>query len=694
MSDKPKPKSRARKDKSSIAVPADPPAPPPAHSPAEHADADTTLAGAAKAVSRILCFPPKTGARKFARATKVLAAPAAPPFPAPADPAALAAFLRTTLGISVPGPTEARDHGHTSSPLDYLAHAFFEGRRFTHPDPLHDSYAPTDCVVWANRGGGKTFLGAVATMLDLVFKPGIQVRILGGSLEQSRRMQDHLHALFAHPALAPLVRRGPNATGTRRLLLTNGSRAEILAASETSVRGVRVQKVRCDEVDLFDPALWRAVQLTTRSIPCPGPWGATVRGTIEALSTMHRPFGLMWDLTRAGAPAFSGSSPKGEVAPKATVGATAFSTPPSVLPSPPSSSSVPSSLAPSPLLPSPSSRLLFRWGIIDALEFCGPQHHCDTCNLFDDCRGRAKAIPPEASGHIRIADARAQKSRVDIETWRSEMLCLEPRTHDLVYPEFDPRIHIFGLASDDATLAPFAPAPSGPVDALAPEFLVTHRPSSSSSGSSPQGEVSPQATVGAPVSSTLSSAFPSSSSGPPKYWLAGMDFGFRADTAILLARIDDSGTIWIERESIARQRILGRHIDTLLAWLAPLGGPRALRFLAADPAGNADNQQSGRDNIDLIRASGLTVRTRASTIEAGLKLVRARLAPAAGGPPRLLVHARCTGLIDCLRRYHYEESDGRSLIPAKGEFDHACDALRYMIAMHDAGLTGTRTGRW
>src|SRR4051812_25940975 len=65
---------------------------------------------------------------------------------------------------------------HHNTPLDYLAHAFFE------------SASETDAVVWACRGGGKTMIGAVATLLDMLFKPGIQIRILGGSKDQSSRM--------------------------------------------------------------------------------------------------------------------------------------------------------------------------------------------------------------------------------------------------------------------------------------------------------------------------------------------------------------------------------------------------------------------------------------------------------------------------------------------------------------------------
>lgn len=449
-------------------------------------------------------------------------------------------MLREVLGISIPARALRDSSG--AAPLDYLSHTFFEGRRFEHADPASDTRDPTDCVVWANRGGGKTFLGAVATMLDLVYKPGIQVRILGGSLEQSKRMQEHLARLFEHERLAPLLRPGRAGRAARSITLENGSRAEVLAASETSVRGVRVQKVRCDEVELFDPALWRAVQLTTRSLAVSGPWGSEVRGGIEALSTMHLPYGIMWDLVGAGV----GGS--GEL-PAAT-----------------------------PL------RRLFRWGLIDALERCDDPRPCESCNLFDDCRGRAKSIAPGAGGHIRIADARSQKRRVDVETWRSEMLCLEPRTHDLVYPDFDPRIHIIGMAGDEAM-----------------------------GTASLRGETSDADTESSCIT------------------IAGMDFGFRAETAILIGRLRASdNTIFIDHEIVASQRTMARHIDSIAAYMQTRGGVGAIRWLAADPAGRSRNDQTGADNIALLNQAGIRAIGADNAVEPGIRRVRSRLAPADG----------------------------------------------------------------
>ncbi|TVQ53436.1 MAG: hypothetical protein EA377_07945 [Phycisphaerales bacterium] len=275
-------------------------------------------------------------------------------------------YVRSVLGFSMPRHPIVR--GHTA-PFAYLEHAYFE--RCT----------PRDCLVWANRGGGKTQLGAIATLLDLLFKPGIQIRILGGSLEQSSKMYRYLKRLLESELFHDLI--AGNLT-ERGVELLNGSRVEVLAQSERAVRGQRVHKLRCDEVELFEPEIWDAAQLVTRSGTC----GETfVAGAIETLSTMHRPFGLMQSLLdRARA----------------------------------------------------QNRRVFRWSVLDTLERCPPQRPCESCLLWHECGGRAK----RASGFIAIDDAIQQKRRVDESTWASEMLCDRPRRDENVFPEFDEAVHV------------------------------------------------------------------------------------------------------------------------------------------------------------------------------------------------------------------------------------------------------------
>ncbi len=581
----------------------------------------------------------------IARAPRPTTAPPTPdpaaiaPGRPPRTPAELHAFLRERLDIEV---ADAPMLPASTAPFHYLVHTFFEGRFAPSPGPASD-FVPTDAVLWANRGGGKTFLGAVATMLDLVFKPAVQVRILGGSLEQSRRMHDHLRRLFDHPALADLI---DGRMTEKRLRLKNGACAEILAQSETAVRGTRVQKLRCDEVELFDRDVWLAAQLTTRSLPLRGPWGPWVRGSIEALSTMHRPFGLMWDIV-AEAGGLEMATSQMAKGPNANPRERTHS-----------------SMRPFGPLP-PSRRRLFRWGVLDVLAPCGPEHACDSCALWDECGGRAKgdphgvphgetpriasrahaatlllrhpaAPPPPRRGHITVADALALKARVDPETWRSEMLCLSPRRSHCVYPEFDPAVHVF------------------------------------------DGHVEP----------------PASAFGPAGTLICGMDFGFRAPTVVLWALVAADGTLRIIDERIAAGSRLEEHARAITDGGAPgARGWPAPAWIGIDPAGNARSEQTGVSNAHCLRAAGLAVRTRAMPIHAGVNLVRARLAPADASAPRLLVHRRCTGLIEALQRYHYDESRPESLDPVKDGPDHAADALRYLVVGLDRPYL-TKSGKY
>ncbi|MEM9083430.1 MAG: terminase family protein [Planctomycetota bacterium] len=206
------------------------------------------------------------------------------PWAIPRTPDRLHAFLGEVFAIDV--PRTAITEG-ASSPFDYLVHAFFEPGMRDEEGPEEENQTTGDCVVWASRGSGKTFYSAIATALDLIFKPGVEVRVLGGSLEQASRMYEHLRDVFDQDDLAPLV---DGRITERKLQLVNGSRVALLAASQTSVRGVRPNILRCDEVDLFDPDVWRAATLTTRSAKC---GDVLVRGRIEALSTWHLAGGMM-----------------------------------------------------------------------------------------------------------------------------------------------------------------------------------------------------------------------------------------------------------------------------------------------------------------------------------------------------------------------------------------------------------------
>lgn len=496
----------------------------------------------------------------------------------PTTPAELGAFLREHLQIEVPGV--ALIEGHTS-PMQYLAHAFFEDT------------VPRDSVVWANRGGGKTFLAAVATLLDLVFKPGIEIRILGGSLEQAGRMHEHLRSLLEREPFAGMVQ---GKVTDKRVRLRNGSRVELLAQSQTSVRGTRVQKLRCDEVELFDPAVWEAAQLVTRERQC---GDVFVPGSIECLSTMHKPFGIMHKLVKASSREGGG----GEAFPFAHENASGHAV--------------------------PAVRRLHKWGVLDVLGSCGDEHECASCSLETACAGRAKRRDRrgEPGGHVSVSEARRLMSRVGSGTWEAEMLCLRPMRSDCVLPEFDPHTHVVG-------------------------------------------------------------ALPGETAGWS--WLCGMDFGFRAPTAVLWAGVDPGGTLWVYDERVVAGEVLEKHIESIVTGRPRLrrdgesggaGHPRPV-WVGIDPAGAQRSLQSGVSDKAMLKNAGLAVRDRRMKVEEGLGLLRARLAPASGAA-RLLVHRRCERLIESLEKYHYPPDNPEATTPVKDGSDHAVDALRYLVANLD-----------
>ena len=120
---------------------------------------------------------------------------------------------------------------------------------------------------WFGRLPGRgedEWVGAVATLLDLLFKPGCQVRIIGGSREQSEKMYVYLCGLverrFRDLILGRVTKKGFG--------LVNGSRVEILAQSAKAVRRghLSAEGAIAVEIELFKEEVWKAVQLTTRSV--------------------------------------------------------------------------------------------------------------------------------------------------------------------------------------------------------------------------------------------------------------------------------------------------------------------------------------------------------------------------------------------------------------------------------------------
>ncbi|MBM4017197.1 MAG: hypothetical protein FJ288_02545 [Planctomycetes bacterium] len=533
----------------------------------------------------------------------------------PRSAEALWQFVRAAYGLAVPRRAVCLGH---AAPMDYLASAILRPGR--------------DLVVWANRGGAKTELGAVAAHLDAVLRPGCQVRILGGSLDQSEKMYEYLVRKWRGP-FAALLAREPTA---RRTELATGSAIEVLTQSPRSVRGQRVHRLKCDELDEFDPDVWQAAQFITQSGP--GADGQWIAAQMEVFSTMHRPFGPMAalverlsdcgfrnadcglkDMPSEGAQGRGGGGAQGRPPPDAQ------------------------SALRTPQLP-----LLLRWCLWEVIEPCPPERSCSRCPLWSGCGGKARG----ADGYFPIDDALAQHARASRAAWETEMLCLRPRGQGLVFDEFDPARHVAPVGFDPA-LPLYRAIDFGYANPFVCLWVQM------------KGDCAAQ---GAERGADERRAPPAPAAGAPQAALRGPQF-----SGPDLSRVQ----VRVLAEYVERERLICEHARAMRR-LDP--GPVAATY--ADPAGWHRSDVTGTGPCQELAAAGMRVRTPRAGILEGVELVRRLLKerPAAAGPG-LVIDPSCRWLIRAFQEYHWEESaDGRrGERPAKDGADHPLDALRYLL---------------
>jgi hypothetical protein len=298
---------------------------------------------------------------------------------APQSKEELHAYVKKHLGMDVPSVSICSGH---SAPMDYLWHAYSADFR-----ELPGALSPedsADCIVWAGRGGGKTRLAAIATLLDSAFKSACNTRILAGSLEQSSLMYDYFcdyaRSEDYHGLLDGRIRVG-------RCRFKNQSQVRMLAHSQRDVRGIHINKLRCDEAELFRDDVFKAAQFVTKSRD-------NIRGAMEVFSTMHLPYGVMQRLIDRAAE---------------------------------------------------SKMKIFKWCVWEVIEKCGPERKCgDACPLWKDCAGKAK----NASGYLKIDDVIDQMRRSSRKAFEAEMLCMRPQMEGAVFGEFTTEEHIKPTAYD------------------------------------------------------------------------------------------------------------------------------------------------------------------------------------------------------------------------------------------------------
>ena len=541
----------------------------------------------------------------------------------PTSPEALWHFVLTVYGLAIPRRAVCPDH---AAPFDYLVQAVLDPGR--------------DLVVWANRGGAKTELGALAAHLDAILRPGCQTRILGGSLDQSEKMYEYLMRKWEGP-FAQLLARDPTA---RRTALVNGSTIEVLTQSPRSVRGQRVHRLKCDEVDEFSPEVWQAAQFVTQSGR--GRDGAWIPAQMEVFSTMHRPFGPMAELVDRISDA---GEPGTATRPERERGGGAR---PDERRNPTSDTSHPT-----------SSPLLLKWCLWEVIERCPTDRSCSRCPLWPDCGGKAR----EADGYFPIDDAIAQQARASRQAWEAEMLCLRPRADRLVFSEFDPERHVAPVAYN-ARLPLYRTLDFGYAN---PFVCLWVQVEGLAAVAGARGALAGKPPV---APGTLAAS-------------ANGRTGFGA-----LSDVDLSGVrMRVIAEYVERERAIADHAR---AMAARDPGPVVQTF--ADPAGWQRSDVTGTGPCQELAQLGIRCKTPRAGILEGVELVRRLLKVRPDGAPGLVVDPSCAWLVRAFQQYHWDESpDGtRTERPAKDGADHPIDALRYLATGLLLGRDRVRVRRW
>lgn len=149
----------------------------------------------------------------------------------------------------------------------------------------------------------------------------------------------------------------------------------------------------------------------------------------------------------------------------------------------------------------------------------------------------------------------------------------------------------------------------------------------------------------------------------------GQDAGYTNPAVMLVAGVDEDDRIHVMHEWYKSRQLEAQVIDKARE-LAKKYNPENF---VIDP--------SAAVLIAAMRDKGLPVKEANNEVFAGIQKVQQRLVVAGDGLPRLTVDPRCE---ETIREFEtYEWMDGKDK-PRK-EYDHAMDALRYLVAYVDGG---------
>ena len=239
-----------------------------------------------------------------------------------------------------------------------------------------------DYIVWANRGGSKSYIAGLIAWITSGLYPKTEINILGGSYEQSEKSYNAMNGFWDISGMRGLLKKEPLQSDT---LWANGSQVHILTASQKSARGGHPQKLILDEVDEMDKDILEAALQQPQS-----KYG--INSGIGIYSTNHHRGGTM-DFVLDMAQNQGGFK-------------------------------------------------IYKWCIWECLESC-QDYSCSTCPLSSICPGKQMK---QADGYYKISDFVQKLKQNSMETIRTEWFCEKVGSRDLIYgADFGPDKHIVSI---------------------------------------------------------------------------------------------------------------------------------------------------------------------------------------------------------------------------------------------------------
>jgi hypothetical protein len=194
-------------------------------------------------------------------------------------------FVEKALGIRIPNQRVCPGH---VSPWEAFRDAYF---------------AKHSIAIWeASRGfGGKSHLLAALGTVE-AWTLQCDVNLLGGSGEQARRVLEYMDQFFKKDTAAKLEDDRSIAADTisRGTRLAWGNKVTVLMASQTSVRGPHIPRLRLDELDEVNMELFSASLGQTMDKEC-GPKKTLVPAQTVLSSTHQHPDGTMTEALKLAA---------------------------------------------------------------------------------------------------------------------------------------------------------------------------------------------------------------------------------------------------------------------------------------------------------------------------------------------------------------------------------------------------------